>query len=53
MSVFAAAYYHRVNAQVEAGARAVWDSKNSGNVGLEVATKYLIDPTSFAKVRSF
>jgi len=53
MSVFAAAYYHRVNAQVEAGAKAVWDSKNSGNVGLEVATKYLIDPTSFAKVRTF
>ncbi len=52
LSVFAASYYHKVNAQVEAGAKATWDSKGSNNVGLEVASKYRIDPMSFAKVCS-
>lgn len=51
LSVFAASYYHRVNSQVEAGAKATWDSKGSNNVGLEVASKYRLDPTSFAKAR--
>ena len=50
LSVFSASYYHRVNAQVEAGAKATWDSKGPNNVGLEVASKYRLDPTSFAKV---
>ncbi|KOS20170.1 Mitochondrial outer membrane protein porin [Escovopsis weberi] len=51
LSVFAASYYHRVNSQVEAGAKATWDSKTSNTVGLEVATKYRLDPVSFAKVK--
>jgi voltage-dependent anion channel protein 2 len=51
LSVFAAAYYHKVNAQVEAGAKATWDSKSGNQVGLEVASKYRLDPLSFAKVR--
>jgi voltage-dependent anion channel protein 2 len=51
LTVFAASYYHRVNSQVEAGAKAIWNSKAGGNVGLEVASKYRLDPTSFAKVR--
>ena len=50
LSVFSAAYYHKVNSAVEAGAKATWDSKGSKNVGLEVASKYRLDPTSFAKV---
>ena len=50
LSVFAASYYHKVNSQAEAGARATWDSKGSNNVGMEVAGKYRVDPTSFAKV---
>ena len=50
LSVFAASYYHKVSSQVEAGAKATWDSKGSNNVGMEVASKYRIDPTSFAKV---
>lgn len=50
LSVFSASYYHKVNAQVEAGAKATWDSKASNTVGLEVASKYRIDPMSFAKV---
>ncbi|KAM3072313.1 Mitochondrial porin [Clarireedia jacksonii] len=51
LSVFSASYYHKVNSQVEAGAKATWDSKSSGNVGLEVASKYRLDPLSFAKVK--
>ena len=51
LSVFAASYYHKVNSQVEAGAKATWDSKKDSNVGLEVAGKYRLDPVSFAKVR--
>lgn len=51
LSVFSASYYHKVNVQVEAGAKATWDSKGGNNVGLEVASKYRLDPMSFAKVR--
>merc|ERR1711988_1172180 len=50
LSVFAAAYYHKVNSQVEAGAKATWNSKTGNTVGLELAGKYRIDPVSFAKV---
>ncbi|KAL4956585.1 eukaryotic porin/Tom40 [Aspergillus filifer] len=51
LTVFSASYYHRVNAQVEAGAKATWDSKTGNSVGLEVASKYRLDPSSFAKVK--
>ena len=51
LSVFSAAYYQKVSSEVEAGAKATWDSKGSNNVGLEVAGKYRLDPSSFAKVR--
>jgi voltage-dependent anion channel protein 2 len=52
LSVFSASYYHRVNAAVEAGVRAAYDTKSHSTVGIEVATKYKIDPTAFAKVCS-
>ncbi|CAL3967444.1 unnamed protein product [Diplocarpon coronariae] len=51
LSVFQAAYYHKVNSQVEAGAKATWDSKSGNQVGLEVASKYRIDSLSFAKAK--
>ncbi|KAG0652419.1 outer membrane porin [Hyphodiscus hymeniophilus] len=51
LSIFSAAYYHKVNSQVEAGAKATWDSKSGSQVGLEVASKYRLDPVSFAKVK--
>ncbi|KAK1908317.1 hypothetical protein P3342_009164 [Pyrenophora teres f. teres] len=51
LSVFTASYYQRVNPAVEAGARAVWDSKSGNNVGLEIAAKYKLDPASFAKAK--
>lgn len=50
LSVFSASYYHKVNKQVEAGAKANWDSKTGNQVGLEVAAKYRLDPLSFVKV---
>jgi len=51
LSIFAASYYHKVNSQVEAGAKAIWNSKTGNTVGLEVASKYRIDPVSFTKVK--
>ncbi|CZS98710.1 probable mitochondrial porin [Rhynchosporium agropyri] len=51
LSVFSAAYYHKVNSMVEAGAKATWDSKSGNQVGLEVASKYRLDPVSFAKIK--
>ncbi|CAH0059121.1 unnamed protein product [Clonostachys solani] len=51
LSVFAASYYHKVNSQVEAGAKATWNSKTGNTVGLEVASKYRIDPVSFTKAK--
>jgi voltage-dependent anion channel protein 2 len=51
LSIFSASYYHKVNSQVEAGAKATWDSKSGQQVGLEVASKYRLDPVSFAKVK--
>lgn len=50
LSVFAASYYHKVNKQVEASAKATWASKSGNAVGLELATKYRVDPMSFWKV---
>lgn len=51
LSVVAASYYQKVNANVEAGAKATYDIQAGKNLGLEVASKYKLDPVSFAKVR--
>ncbi|KAI0393268.1 eukaryotic porin/Tom40 [Xylariaceae sp. FL0594] len=51
LSVFAASYYHKVNSQVEASAKATWNSKSGNAVGLELASKYRIDPVSFTKAK--
>ncbi|KAI0434372.1 eukaryotic porin/Tom40 [Xylaria sp. FL1042] len=51
LSVFAASYYHKVNSKVEASAKALWNSKSGNTVGLEVASKYRLDPVSFAKAK--
>ncbi|KAI0012680.1 hypothetical protein F4779DRAFT_632879 [Xylariaceae sp. FL0662B] len=51
LSVFSGSYYHKVNSQVEAGAKATWNSKSGNTVGLEVASKYRLDPVSFAKAK--
>ncbi|OCL10815.1 hypothetical protein AOQ84DRAFT_208186 [Glonium stellatum] len=51
LSVFTASYYHKVNSGVEAGAKATWDSKSGSTVGIELASKYKLDPLSFAKAK--
>jgi len=51
LSIFSASYYHKVNSQVEAGAKATWNSKTSNTVGLETAVKYRLDPVSFVKAK--
>lgn len=50
LSVVAASYYQRVNKDVEAGLKATYDLQGGKTVGLEVATKYRLDPVSFGKV---
>ena len=40
-----------MNKQIEAGAKATWDSRAGKNVGLEIASKYRLDPSSFAKAK--
>jgi len=50
LSIFSALYYQKVNSAVEAGVKASYDVKSSSTVGIEVASKYKIDPLSFMKV---
>lgn len=51
LSTFSAAYYHKINPSVEAGAKATWDSVKSSNVNVEFATKYKLDKTAFIKTK--
>jgi len=49
---FSASYYHRVSADVEAGAKAVYDPKlTSGGVSIEVGTKTYLDSAAFVKAK--
>ncbi|KAI8804049.1 eukaryotic porin/Tom40 [Cladochytrium replicatum] len=49
-STFTAAYFHRVNGDIEAGGRATWN-KTSEKVHIEVGTKYNLDRTTFLKAK--
>jgi len=52
LKTFTASYYHRVSADVEAGAKAVYDSKSThGGVGLEVGAKAYLDQAAFVKAK--
>ncbi|KAG5359952.1 Mitochondrial outer membrane protein porin [Yarrowia sp. C11] len=52
LSVFSAAYFHRVNPVTEVGAKATWDSKAAAApVGLEIGAKHILDANSFAKAK--
>lgn len=52
LSTFAASYYHRVSKDVEAGAKAVYDTKSTtGGVSLEVGAKTYLDNAAFVKAK--
>ncbi|KAF2718246.1 hypothetical protein K431DRAFT_287866 [Polychaeton citri CBS 116435] len=51
MSVIAATYYQKVNASVEVGTKAAYDIQAGKASGLELASKYKLDPLSFAKAK--
>jgi len=52
LSTFSASYYHKVSRDVEAGAKAIYDTKASTKgVSLEVGTKAYLDSASFIKAR--
>lgn len=51
LSVIAASYYQKVNSSVEVGAKAGYDVNAAAASGLELASKYKLDPLSFAKVK--
>jgi len=51
-NTFSASYYHRVSRDVEAGAKAVYDSKSThGGVVLEVGSKTYLDSSAFIKAK--
>ncbi|KAG8758736.1 Mitochondrial porin, partial [Ceratobasidium sp. 428] len=52
LSAFSASYYHRVSRDVEAGAKAVYDTKAAtGGVNLEVGAKAYLDSAAFVKAK--
>ena len=51
LTVIAASYYQKVNGTVEVGAKAGYDVQASKASGLELASKYKLDPLSFAKAK--
>ena len=52
LSTFSASYYHKVSKDVEAGARAIYDTRaTTSGVALEVGTKAYLDNASFVKAK--
>ncbi|KAJ3002372.1 Mitochondrial porin [Thoreauomyces humboldtii] len=51
LSTFSAAYFHRVNRDVEAGAKATWIKSIDNTVHVEVGTKYTLDNAAFVKAK--
>ncbi|TCD64507.1 porin por1 [Steccherinum ochraceum] len=52
LSTFAASYYHRVSNDVEAGAKAIYDTKaTTQGVSLEVGAKAYLDGAGFLKAK--
>ncbi|KAK5110728.1 hypothetical protein LTR62_005605 [Meristemomyces frigidus] len=51
LSIIAASYYQRVNSSVEVGTKIGYDVQAQKASGLELASKYKLDPLSFAKVK--
>ncbi|KAH8086875.1 voltage-dependent ion-selective channel [Filobasidium floriforme] len=52
LSAYSASYYHRINSDIEAGAKAVYDTKSTaGGVNLEVGAKSYLDNSAFVKAK--
>ncbi|KAK6456241.1 Porin/voltage-dependent anion-selective channel protein [Scheffersomyces xylosifermentans] len=51
LSVFTAAYFHKISPLVEVGAKTTWDSVKSSSVNVEFATKYALDKSAFVKAK--
>lgn len=52
LSTFSASYYHKVSKDVEAGAKAIYDTKSTLNgVSLEVGAKTYLDNAAFIKTK--
>lgn len=52
LSTFSASYYHKVSKDVEAGAKAIYDTKSTLNgVSLEVGAKTYLDNAAFVKTK--
>lgn len=51
LSIVSAVFYQKVNAAVEVGAKAGYDVNAGKASGLELASKYKLDPLSFAKAK--
>lgn len=54
LSVFTTGYYHKVSPVLEVGSKATYDSKSTTGanpVAIEIASKYILDPTAFVKTK--
>jgi len=51
LSLHSLFYHHRINKDIEAAARASYDTKANGAMKLEVATKYALDEKTYAKAK--
>jgi len=51
LSVISASYYQKIGAQTEVGVKAGYDVQAAKASGLEVASKYKLDPATFAKAK--
>jgi len=52
LKIFSVSYYHLVNRDTEAGAKAVYDTQsNSSNVALEFGAKHYLDNSAFVKAK--
>ncbi|KAI9597337.1 eukaryotic porin/Tom40 [Syncephalis fuscata] len=52
LTVYSASFFHRVNPDVEVGAKATWDSKTkNAPVALELGSKYFLDKDAFVKAK--
>jgi len=52
LSTYSASYYHRVSRDVEAGAKAIYDTKSTtSGIALEVGAKAYLDSAAFVKAK--